>query len=93
MNFRFEDDDVIKPMSASSGIIKVLLVVLMIGGFFVVIDWLSMHQPKRLDHNGACEAMGMKYQPYEETPGYELCYGVGPDGKLEYREPFPGEKK
>jgi hypothetical protein len=88
MNFRFEDDFT-EPMSATKCILIVLAAVLLVGGFFLLIEYLSEHQPKKLDHYGACKAMGMRYQPYEETPGYELCYGVGPDGKLQYREPFP----
>lgn len=92
MNFRFEKDDTSTP-SAGKTILYMLGYTLLVGMFFIGIQILAEHQPKKVDHHAACKAMGMKYQPYEETPGYELCYGVGPDGKLEYRDPFPGEKK
>lgn len=87
MNVKFEAD--IEPVSAGKVILYVLGYSLAVGIFFISIGMLAKYQPKKVDHNGACKAMGMKYQPYEETPGYELCYGVGPDGKLEYRKPFP----
>jgi hypothetical protein len=93
MNFRFEDDDIHTPMSAGKTILYALGVSLAIGMVLIFIGILVSYQPKKFDHNAACKAMGMKYQPYEEVPGYDLCYGVGPDGKLEYRDPFPGEKK
>jgi hypothetical protein len=93
MNFRFEKDTADEPMSAGKTILYVLGYSLVVGIACIGVTILGEYQPKKFDHNAACKAMGMKYQPYEEVPGYDLCYGVGPDGKLEYRDPFPGDKK